>query len=246
MPQMENPHSTPLPSAALPASSEMSAAQLIRHMGHDFNNLFSIILGGLSLLREEIPQSSWHPEAREVYADVVSAAREAADVISQLTAWAARQAIEPENVDLNHVARDLQVVLARDLPAPITLEWRLHDAPVMAWVDRARLHDAILALIANARDAMHGAGVLCIETQAGAQPTLSVRDSGDGMDAPTLARCRDPYFSTRGGGGTRRGLGLSVVDGFVRASGGALRIASAPGAGTTVSIVFLPARGANA
>lgn len=242
MPQMENPPATPPASAPPPASDEMRAAQLVRHMGHDFNNLFSIILGGLSLLREEIPHASWHAEARAVYGDVVSATREAADVIAQLTAWAGRQAIEPENADLNHVARELQTSLARALPAAITLQLRLDDAPVMAWVDRARLHDAVLALIANARDAMHDAGVLCIETSAAAQPTLTVRDSGEGMGAPTLAQCRDPYFSTRDGG-TRRGLGLSVVDGFLRASNGTLQIASAPGAGTTVSLAFPPARG---
>lgn len=232
----------PASTDASPARDEVSAAQLIRHMGHDFNNLFSIILGGLSLLREEIPPEHWPGEAREVYDDVVSATREAADVISQLTAWAARQAIEPENVDLNGVALEIEPLLVRGLAPAITLELRLAEAPVMAWVDRARLRDAILALIANARDAMTGTGTLCLETSVSAGPTLSVRDSGEGMDEPTLTRCRDPYFTTRRCG-ARRGLGLSVVDGFVRAGGGALTISSAPDAGTTVSMRFPRSRG---
>jgi signal transduction histidine kinase len=226
---------------APPAGETLSAEQLIRHMGHDFNNLFSIILGGLSLLREEIPQDSWHPEAREVYGDVVSATREAAEVIAQLTAWTARQAIEPENADLNEVARELQRVLAPSLPAGVRLELQLHDAPVMAWVDRGRLHDAALALVANACDAMDDAGTLCIETAAADGPALTVCDGGRGMDATTLARCRDPYFSGHGGV-AHRGLGLSVVDGFVRASDGTLRIASAPGSGTRISLAFPPPR----
>ncbi|HUF61806.1 MAG TPA: ATP-binding protein [Verrucomicrobiales bacterium] len=237
---------TPDPAAirdsdAPPAGATLSAEQLIRHMGHDFNNLFSIILGGLSLLREEIPQDSWPPEAREVYTDVVSATREAAEVIAQLTAWAARQAIEPENADLNAFARELQRVLTPSLPAGVRLEVQLHDTPVMAWVDRARLHDAVLALIANACDAIGDAGTLCIETAAADGPALAVCDDGRGMDATTLARCRDPYFSGHGGV-AHRGLGLSVVDGFVRASDGTLRIASAPGSGTRVSLAFPPSR----
>lgn len=239
------PTNTPLAAAAdvdtPPAGEALSAEQLIRHMGHDFNNLFSIILGGLSLLREEIPQDSWHPEAREVYDDMVSATREAAEVISQLTAWAARQAIEPENVDLNQVAHELQRVLARSLPAGVRLELHLHEVPVMAWVDRARLHDALLALVANALDAMHGAGTLCIETTAAAGATIAVCDSGQGMDAATLSRCRDPYFSSHSGV-AHRGLGLSVVDGYMRASDGTLLIASKLGAGTRVSMAFPPAR----
>lgn len=220
-----------------PPGGAPSTDLLVRRMGHDFNNLLSVILGGLSLLREEVPGEAWSPEARETYEDVVSAAREAADVIARLTAWAGRQAVEPVCADLNAVAREIEPLLARALPAEVRVELTLTDSPVIAWVDRSQLQTVLIELAANARDAMGGCGELRIETCDGVAPEIRVTDGGEGMDAATLAACRDPYFTTRDRA-VHRGLGLSVVEGFARASGAELDIESRPGQGTVARLRF--------
>ena len=206
----------------------MSAPLLVRRMGHDFNNLFSIILGGLSLLREEIPASAWGADLDEVYDDVVSATREAADVIAQLTAWAGRQALNPRPTE-------------RALPGAITVSLEAPGPAPIASVDPVRLQHALMELAANARDAMPDGGTLVIAlgTNGGGAPSLTVADDGVGMSAEVLARCTEPYFTTRQDA-QHRGTGLSVVDGFARASGGQLRITSAPGTGTRVSLTLPP------
>jgi len=213
----------------------LSAPLLVRRMGHDFNNLFSIILGGLGLLREELPASAWNTDTDEVYDDVVSAAREAADVIAQLTTWAGRQAVTPQPTDLERVARDTLGLLERALPTSITLRC-VGEAPT-AEVDPARLQHALMELAANARDALPGGGSLTIELGLGkgGRASISVVDDGEGMEREVLAHCTEPYFTTRSDR-ARRGIGLSVVDGFARASGGRLRVESVPGSGTRVSL----------
>ena len=217
----------------------VDASVLVRRLGHDFNNLFSVVLGGLTLLREELPGSAWTTDTQEVYDDIVSATREAADVVAQLTAWAGRQALSPESTDLNAMARELVPLLERALPDGIEVVLDLHASPVMANVDRGRLQHAITELVANARDAMDGGGRLTITTEPEPWPTIHVADTGDGMDPLVLAQCTAPYFSTRSNG-TRRGMGLSVVEGFARASDGGLLLASEPGRGTRISIRLSP------
>jgi signal transduction histidine kinase len=217
----------------------VSPTALVRQLGHDFNNLFSIVLGGLSLLREELPDSAWNAETRDVYDDIVSATREAADVIVQLTAWAGRQALEPEDTDLNDLIGDLVPLLERALPDGVTLETELGSGPVLAVVDRFRLQHAVTELVANARDAMAEGGQLRIITSREPGPTVQVVDTGEGMDEQVLARCTSPYFSTRRND-SRRGMGLSVVDGFARASHGKLSIDTRPGHGTRVRLELPP------
>ena len=171
----------------------------------------------------------------------MSATREAADVIAQLTAWAGRQALNPQPTDLERLARDMAPMLERALPDSITLSVQSSAPAPSANVDPARLQHALIELAANARDAMPDGGTLVIALgmdDAGA-PSLSVADDGVGMSAEVLARCTEPYFTTRPDA-HHRGTGLAVVDGFARASGGRLRVASDPGAGTRVSLT-LPA-----
>ena len=226
-----------------PDPDDFDATILVRRMGHDFNNLFSIILGGLSLLREELPQSAWDGNSEEVYADVMSATREAAGVIVQLTAWAARQSIEPQDTDINDVIAQVGSLLRRALPESVTLKIIPEPTPVMAWVDRARLLDVLLELAANSRAAMTNGGTLRISAQsADSNPGLIVADNGAGMDEATLRQCKQPYFTTRESG-AHRGLGLSVIDGFARASDAQLKLISAPNRGTSVSLQLPPARG---
>jgi signal transduction histidine kinase len=218
-----------------PEPSDFDATTLVRRMGHDFNNLFSIILGGMSLLREEIPESAWNQGSEEIYADIVSATREAAAVIVQLNAWAARQSIEPRNANVNDVATRAADLLRRALPDSVQLELRLESEPVVAWFDQALLLDAILELAANARAAMPNGGTLTVATCRHNPLGISIIDTGSGMDESTLRRCKQPYFTTRDSA-THRGLGLSVIDGFMRASDAQLCIDSNPGEGTCISL----------
>ena len=114
--------------------------------------------------------------------------------------------------------------------------------PVMVWVDRARLLDALLEIAANSRDSMPAGGILRISSFANNERGLRVVDTGNGMDRPTLQQCKQPYFTTRESA-TQRGLGLSVIDGFARASNARLTINSEPGNGTGVALSFPAARG---
>ena len=225
-----------------PESFDFNATVLVRRMGHDFNNLFSIVLGGLSLLREELPASAWDTDSEEIFADVISATREAASVIAQLTAWAARQSINPQDTDINEVVAQGAELLRRALPHSINLELAPAQGPVVAWVDRARLLDAVLELATNARDAMPNGGTLRITTTSGTKIGLQVTDTGAGMDEQTCRQCTQPYFTTRESA-TRRGFGLSVIDGFMRASDGRLLIVSEPNKGTSATLGLPAARG---
>ena len=219
--------------------SPISAEQLVRRMGHDFNNLFSIMLGGLTLLREEVPESAWDENVQEIYDDILSAATEAVDVVTRLTAWAGRQALSPRPTDLDELAGDLASLLRRVLPESIEVRCERSGGGVRALVDPDRLQDALLELAANARDAMPGGGHVTLVTGGGPAPCIAIADDGEGMTADLIARSVQPYFSTRDNG-TRRGMGLSVVQGFARASGGRLAIESEPGRGTCVTL-HLPA-----
>jgi len=237
--QRNGSSATPMPQDVTP-DKMLDATLLVRRMGHDFNNLFSIVLGGLSLLREEVDEKLWNPDAREVYDDIVSATREAAEVVAQLTAWAGRQALEPERCDLNALARELEPLLRRALPAGVTLEVRTVEDTLEAWCDRARLQDAVIELVANARQAVNDEGSIVVATGAAPGCAIGVTDTGTGMSQKVLEACREPYFTTHQASG-RRGLGLCVVDGFARASGGRLTLASHTGEGTR-AVITLPAQ----
>ena len=239
---MKQPEVSNMTDSSPPETSDFDASVLVRRMGHDFNNLFSIVLGGLSLLREELPESAWDENSEEIFTDIMSATREAAGVIGQLTAWAARQSIEPQDTDINEVIVQGAELLRRALPSSVNLQIESEAQPVMAWVDRTRLLDALLELAANARDAMPAGGTLSISARAGEELVLKVTDTGSGMDASTLRQCTEPYFTSRRSE-TQRGLGLSVIDGFMRASNARLVISSEPDRGTSVSMCLPAARG---
>ena len=216
------------------AHADLDGTLLVRRMGHDFNNLFSIVLGGLSLLREEVGEAGWNEESESVYNDVMSAAREATDVVARLTAWAGRQALDPEPVDLGQV---LHAAAARIGDDAATVSVVLPPSPVIAWVDRRYLQESMHELLLNAVDAVHPGGAIRLTATADPGPALVVSDDGCGMTPEVLAACREPYFTMREDLG-RRGLGLSVVDGFVHASGGTLHISSEPARGTQVTLKF--------
>jgi len=223
-------------------------AQLSSGIAHEFNNLLTVILGGVELLRSDrIPP----PARRRTLDKIHAAATKAADLTHQLLAFGRRQPLKPVEIDPDALIADLGELLQKSVGEEIEVRTSLApDLPLLR-IDRARLEQALLALAFNARDAMPHGGILEFRTRLVSRPIerpddvpsgplveLAVIDTGVGMSRETLARLFEPFFTTRNRGS---GLGLPMVQGVVRQSGGFLRVDSAPGRGTTVSLYFPPA-----
>ena len=238
---------------ALRQSQKMEAVgQLTGGIAHDFNNILAIVMGSLELLRKRLP-----PDERLVrLADnALEGARRGANLTQRMLAFARRQTLNPQPVDLLQLVLGMKDMLERTLGPKIRIGIAIPaDLPAVV-ADPHQLETALLNLAVNARDAMTGEGAITIEagvsrelpqtiSGSGDYICLSVTDTGEGMDAQTLARAQEPFFTTKGvGKGT--GLGLSMVSGFAEQSGGALTIVSERGQGTTVRI-WLPAADAAA
>src|ERR1700722_5200931 len=225
-----------------------SLGQLTGGVAHDFNNLLMAVLGNLELLRKRLPD-----DARLL--GLVDGAMQGADRGATLTkrmlAFARRQELRPETVDLRRLVDGMEEMLRRTLGPTIQIatEYRPDLPPIR--VDPSQLELALLNLALNARDAMPHGGRLVIGgycaasgpdgpsgLRVGRYVCLFVSDTGDGIDEATLKRAAEPFFTTKGSGkGT--GLGLSMVDGVAAQSGGAMRMTSRQGVGTTVEI-WLP------
>ncbi len=233
-------------------SQKMEAVgQLTGGVAHDFNNLLTVILGNAETLVDEL---SRQPELRRLAEIIMTASLRGADLTRSLLAFARRQPLAPQSIDVNRLIFRMENMLRRTLGE--TVEWRfLPGADVRpAMVDPAQLESAILNMALNARDAMPGGGKLTVETanvildrsyaerneevRAGEYVMIAVGDSGCGMTADVVARAFEPFFTTKEvGKGT--GLGLSMVYGFVKQSDGHIRIYSEPGHGTIVRL-YLP------
>jgi signal transduction histidine kinase/DNA-binding response OmpR family regulator len=230
--------------------------QLTGGVAHDFNNLLTIILGGLDTIRRSRPDD----DARRSRAldMATTGAQRAVTLTSRLLAFARRQPLDPKPLDLNEVVRNSTDLLHRTLGEQIELEGVLSPRLWLVEVDQNQLDTAVLNLAVNARDAMPEGGKLTIETAnvmldesyvltdsevvPGQYVVISITDSGTGMDATTLAQVFEPFFTTKEvGRGT--GLGLSMVYGFVKQSGGHVGIYSEPREGTTVKLYFPRYRG---
>lgn len=223
-------------------------------VAHDFNNLLTVILGSAESLSEKLADQ---PGLRQHAALVMSAAERGAGLTQSLLAFARRQPLEPKPTDVNRLARQMETLLRRTLGEPIDLRFALGPAVSAAMVDGGQLETAILNLAINARDAMSSGGVLLVETAdieldagvagrrnelpPGRYVMIAVSDTGSGMPPEVLARAFEPFFTTKGlGAGT--GLGLSMVYGFAKQSGGHVELYSEPGQGTTVKL-YLPRAG---
>jgi CheY-like chemotaxis protein len=221
-------------------------------VAHDFNNLLQVILGNLDTLTRSIPPES----ARLLRAatNAMSGARRAAALTQRLLAFSRRQPLDPKPISINGLVTGLSELIHRTLGETIAVETVLAAGLWRVEVDPNELESAILNLAVNARDAMPEGGRLTIETAnshiddayavshvevlPGQYVAISVSDTGAGMDARTMAQAFEPFFTTKPvGKGT--GLGLSQVYGFVKQSGGHVKIYSEPGQGTTVKI-YLP------
>lgn len=231
-------------------SQKMEAiGQLTGGMAHDFNNLLTGISGSLELLERRIAQGQL--DKLHVY---IEAARNAADRAATLThrllAFSRRQALDPKPATLNELVLGLEPLIQQTVGPDIGVELQIEPAPWSVLIDANQLENALLNLCINARDAMRKGGYLRISTgnerhSAQAQDQLppgdylylQVQDNGHGMSAEIAARAFDPFFTTKPiGQGT--GLGLSMVYGFVRQSGGQVRIDSTPGSGTRVKLLL--------
>jgi CheY-like chemotaxis protein len=222
--------------------------QLTGGIAHDFNNLLTVIQGSADMLRRaELPDTK-----RVRFAEaIVQASSRAAALTGQLLAFARRQPLRPEIIEVNALIREMTDLLDRTIGERIAVETNLSADTCNVEADRAQLESALLNIAVNARDAMPEGGLLTIRTamfdEAGSRRMIavSVSDSGTGMDADTLDRAFEPFFTTKPTGkGT--GLGLSQVYGFASQSGGDVRIDSAPGAGTTVTLLLPCSGGAGA
>jgi len=225
-----------------------SIGQLTGGISHDFNNLLGAIVGNLDLLSRKLAD-----ERLRRYVDAAMAgAQRGAQLTKQLLAFARKQRLSPQAVDVNSLVDDTaRNLLARTLGGMIELDVLPADDLWPAAIDPVQLEAAILNLAVNARDAMPDGGAIAIETsnvrvgpgthadlEPGDYVLLSVTDTGAGMPPDVVARAVEPFFTTKGTGkGT--GLGLSTVYGFLRQSGGTIRITSHPGQGTTVQL-YLP------
>jgi len=238
--------------AALAQVHEMrkveSLGQLTGGVAHDFNNLLMAVLGNLELVRKFLPDD---PKIHRLIDGAIQGAERGATLTKRMLAFARRQELKPETVEIPNLVDSMVEMLRRSLDPgiQITTEFEADVPPTR--VDPNQLELALLNLALNARDAMPLGGKLTISAHrervaAGDVPGLepgeyvciTERDTGEGMDEVTLKRATEPFFTTKGAGrGT--GLGLSMVDGLVAQSGGAMRITSRQGAGTTVEL-WLP------
>jgi PAS domain S-box-containing protein len=224
--------------------------QLTGGIAHDFNNLLGVIIGSLDLLREHEADK----ESAELAQEALTGALRGAELTRRMLAFARRQPLQPKIVDLNETLPGITEMLRRTLGEDIIINTSPAGDLWPALADPSQVEDAILNLAVNARDAMPRGGRLVIETAnarldeiyaaqnselaPGDYVMLSVTDSGTGMPAEVIERAFEPFFTTKEAGrGT--GLGLSMVYGFIKQSGGHVKIYSEPGHGTTVKL-YLP------
>jgi PAS domain S-box-containing protein len=239
--------------AALRQSQKMDAiGQLTGGLAHDFNNLLTGITGSLEFMAVRLSQGRVTDFDRHLRV-AREAAKRAAALTHRLLAFARRQTLDPKPTDVNQLVNELGDLIRRTVGPAV--EVSILDMPSLWWilVDPNQLESALLNLCINARDAMPDGGKLTIETdnrtllegearelelQSMEYVLLCVSDTGGGMTPAVIERAFDPFFTTKPlGAGT--GLGLSMVYGFVRQSGGQARIQSAPGKGTSV-LLYLP------
>ena len=234
-------------------SQKMEAVgQMTGGLAHDFNNLLTGITGSLELMRTRLAQGRINELERFITA-ALGAAFRAANLTHRLLAFARRQTLDPKPTDANRLVASMSEFIQRTIGPAIVLETVPAVGLWPTFCDVNQLENAILNLCINGRDAMPDGGRLTIETtnawinadtarqrdmQPGQYVVICVTDTGTGMPPDVIARAFDPFFTTKPTGqGT--GLGLSMIYGFVRQSGGQARIYSEVGAGTTVRL-YLP------
>jgi len=215
--------------------------QVTGGVAHDFNNLLAAIMGALAMLRKRASDA----KELELLTLAQEAAAKGAKITQQMLAFARRESIQAEIVDINQAVNGMSELLRHTVGSGVTVSYALAKDLPTARIDPVGLEMAVLNLAANARDAMPDGGKLVISTTAldtgsGAAPhsiVIAVSDNGSGMSEEIRARAFEPFFTTKGPGhGT--GLGLASVYGFATQAGGSVEIDSSVGAGTTVRIIL--------
>lgn len=236
--------------ALLQAQKMEAIGQLTGGIAHDFNNMLAGIIGGLHLVQRRLIKGR-PDEAGPLIEAALTSANRAASLTARLLAFGRRQSLDIKPVNVNQVIPSMALLLERTVGENISINFTC-EGDLWARTDVNQLESALLNLAINARDAMPEGGAFSVSThveqlargameqieRAGEYVRISVRDTGHGMSAEVLGKVFDPFFTTKPAGqGT--GLGLSMVYGFVRQSGGAIVIQSTEGAGTNVNI-WLP------
>ncbi|RUO63391.1 PAS domain S-box-containing protein [Pseudidiomarina planktonica] len=221
-------------------------------IAHDFNNLLTVILGNAELITEQLGQQS---HLRDYGNMIISAAERGSELTNRLLAFARKQPLSPKAIDLPELFSDLKVLLQRTLTENVSVEITHQPGVSSIEADQVQLESALLNLVINAHDAMPNGGRLSIETcnttlddvyvemfpdvKAGDYVMIAICDNGSGMNAETLAQAYEPFFTTKEVG-KGSGLGLSMVYGFIKQSGGHMRIYSEPNHGTCVKLYLPP------
>jgi len=225
-------------------------------MAHDFNNLLAVIIGNVDLLNERLAGDA---ESTALADQALSAALRGADLTQRLLAFARRQPLQPQPIQPNDLVAGIVKLLGRTLGESIEISLDLDSGVSMVEADQVQLEASIVNLANNARDAMPKGGRLKIATAnrhldadyalmhpdvtPGDYALIEISDSGSGMSQETLGQVFEPFFTTKGDAGT--GLGLSMVFGFVKQSGGHINVYSEVGVGTTFRL-YLPSAAPNA
>lgn len=241
---------------ALRQAQKMEAVgQLTGGVAHDFNNLLTVIMGNLQILTDHLAGTD--PIAAELIQAASKAASRGADLNRTLLAFSRRQRLAPTAVDVNELVAGMSSLLRRTLGETIRILIVPNASPARAMADPAQLETALLNLAVNARDAMPEGGTLTIETgcahldeayaavEADVKPgdyvMLAVSDTGTGMSPEVLTHAFEPFFTTKDTG-KGSGLGLALVYGFVKQTGGHVKIYSEPNHGTSVKLYLPPAQ----
>ena len=235
---------------ALAQAQKLEAiGQLTGGLAHDFNNMLTVVMGNLSGLRDGLPDSALVEE----YVDpALEAAGRGAELIKRLLAFSRQQPMDPCPVDVNELVLSMAKLIRRSLPGSIALLTSSSEGDLIVEADPHQLESALLNLVLNAKDAMpdggslvvdsaieqvEGAAAVDLEVEPGEYVRIAVTDNGTGMDPKTLARVFEPFFTTKKFG-MGSGLGMAMVYGFIKQSGGGVRIRSRQALGTTVALLL--------
>ncbi len=234
--------------------------QLTGGIAHDFNNMLTVIMGNLDTVQRRMQTIEGTATLSRPIESALQGARNAAKLTHRLLAFARQQPLEPEAISINSLISGMSDMMSRTVGEQVKIETVLEAGLWTTFADANQLENSLANLIVNARDAMPNGGKLTIETtntylddtyverfddvQPGSYVMLSVTDGGTGIDKTKLERIFEPFFTTKAvGKGT--GLGLAMVYGFVKQTGGHIRVYSEVGQGTTVKI-YLPRYADNA